>query len=71
MAKAHGLADQVQRISADLAQRAAALHDKTLGAVHFQAQLALAHIVDAKVLVKQTDEGANGAAGVVVFGFSQ
>ena len=68
---AHGLARQVQRVAADLAQRTAALHHKTLWALHFQAQLALAHVVDAEVFIKQPDEGPNGAAGVVVLGFAE
>ena len=58
---AHGLAHQIERVAADLAQGAAALHHKAFGALHFQAQVASAHIVDAKVRIKQTDERADGA----------
>ena len=58
---AHGLAHQIERIAADFGQRAAALQDKTVAALDAQRHIALAHIVDAKVVVKQTDERANGA----------
>ena len=69
---AHGLFDQIQRIAADLRQLAGAAHlEASVRAAHLQRQLAPAHIVDAEMLVEQTNEGANGRRGVVVLGLAQ
>jgi hypothetical protein len=47
------------------------LHHKTFRTFHFEGQLTLPHIVDAEVFIEQANERADGAAGVVVFGFAE
>ena len=47
------------------------MHDKAFRAMHRHAQVGAAYVVDGVVVIKQTNEGANGATGVVVFGLAQ
>ena len=71
MNAAHQLAGNVQRVTADFGHGTGAAQLKAFGAADGQAQVTLAHVVDAEVRIKQADEGADGARGVVVFGLAQ
>src|SRR3546814_6235828 len=68
---AHGVLDQLLRIAADLRHRAVAFQHEVIATLDTQMNLRRPYIVQRKVLVEQTDEGADCAGGIVVFGRSE
>ena len=68
---ANSHADQVQRIAADQLDAAGAVHAEALRPLDLHRQVGLPHVGDGEASVEQPDEGADGAAGVVVLGLAE
>src|SRR5215472_7912267 len=71
MVLADGLRHEVGRIAADLADRGMTIEDKAIRSPDVEPDLHAAHIVKREAGVKQPQERANGAGGVVVLGLRQ
>src|SRR5690606_10110103 len=68
---AQGLADEIERVAADLAHVVGAFEAVAHGPVDNEVDVGLAHVVDGETLVEQADERADRARGGVVLGLAE
>jgi hypothetical protein len=66
MMRTEHVSDQVGRVAADPRHGAAAIQNKTVGALYRQRHLGLAHIVERKGPIEETQERSDRRRGVVV-----
>src|SRR3982751_2494271 len=71
MMGSHGVVDQLERIAADLRHRALRIEREPIRTFDAERHVALADIVEAKMLIEQPNEGSNRARRVVVLRFAE